>query len=233
MRNQPIQTRSAAPHIAVKVLGDRVRKTYHEGVDRPGIATEKFRREFDAYKRFEGLGTPFTPGLMAYDEDGLWLEIEGVADGHTVAYANKQARDRHLSTAFFPQGLMSPATARTLPKFDVILLLSAFHEIYEAFDEEDAYRLFGDLLKACGRKMIFESASTNNRYSRERTVLAKDNDRDAIEAWVRELASRSAGWRVRFVGETSYTNEEPHRYMFAIESAAESSPESPPTDTAP
>ena len=31
--------------------------------------------------------------------------------GHTVAYADKKARDRHLSTAYFARGLMSPATA--------------------------------------------------------------------------------------------------------------------------
>ncbi len=153
--------------------------------------------------------------------------------GHTVAYADKKARDGRLSTAYFARGLMSPATARTLPKFDVILLLSAFHEIYQSFDEEDAYRLFDDLLKACGRKLIFEPASINNRYSRERAVLAKDNDRDAIEAWVRDLASRSPGWHVRYVGETSYTADEPYRYMFVIESAAGSSAALPFTETGP
>ena len=71
--------------ITIETMGGRVRKTFHEGVARPGIATDKFRRELDAYRRFEELGTQFTPAMTGYDEDGLWLEIERVADGRTLA----------------------------------------------------------------------------------------------------------------------------------------------------
>ena len=84
MRNRPIQTRSAAPHVAVKVLRDRVRKTYREGVALPGLATAKFRRESAAYRRFAELGVDFAPRLLGCDEHDLWLETELVAERRTL-----------------------------------------------------------------------------------------------------------------------------------------------------
>lgn len=134
-----------------------------------------------------------------------------------VEYAANRAREQGLPTVFFAHGLMTPEAACGLPTFDVILLVSTFHEIFNACGEARAYQLFDDLLKACRRKLIFEPASTNDRYSREKPVLARDNDRDAVETWVRALVSRSPGWRTRYVGETRYTNAEPHRFMFVIE----------------
>lgn len=80
-----VPVRRKPEHILVESLGDRVRKTYREGIVRPGVAAEKFLRELAAYRRFAELGATFVPALLACDEDALWLEIERVADGRTLA----------------------------------------------------------------------------------------------------------------------------------------------------
>lgn len=142
----------------------------------------------------------------------------GIDDlAHPVEFATEQARAQGLSNALFAQGQLTPEVARRLPSFDVILMVSTFHEIFQVFGPDLAYRMFDDLLAACRQKMIFEPASTNDRYSGSHALFIKENDRTAIESWVCSIASRSPGWRVRFVGKTQYTNAEPYRFMFAIE----------------
>lgn len=137
----------------------------------------------------------------------------------TVAYARRAAEARGLDTALFFNGALTPEAVRCMPRFDVILFLSSYHDFHHAYGGQRAFALFDDLLRVCRRKMLFEPASTSRRFSKSEPVFDRDNDRDAIEAWVRALVARSSGWRARYVGATPYSDIEPYRFMFAVERA--------------
>ena len=74
----------ANEHITVEFLPDRVRKTYREGVLKPGLATAKFHREVAAFQRFDALDVEFVPKLLDVDRAGLSLETDWVAAGRTL-----------------------------------------------------------------------------------------------------------------------------------------------------
>ena len=141
--------------------------------------------------------------------------IDGLA--HAVEYAQREQTRQRLQTVFFSHGLLTPEVARNLPLFDVIILVSSFHEIVQAYGEEKANILFDDLLKSCRQKVIFEPSSDCHRYGVTPPLFSPNKDLAGIEKWVQSLVARSPGWKVRYVGKTVYTNEEPYRFMFVIE----------------
>lgn len=73
-----------APDITVEIKGKRVRKIFHVRTGDAGSAKAKFARELAAYRRLGALGADFVPGLLDWDEEGLWLETDLVAGGRTM-----------------------------------------------------------------------------------------------------------------------------------------------------
>ncbi|NKB49967.1 MAG: methyltransferase domain-containing protein [Alphaproteobacteria bacterium] len=136
-----------------------------------------------------------------------------------VRYARHEAAQRNLDTALFFNAPLTPEAVERMPHFDVILFMSSFHDFHQVYGGARAYEMFDNLLRACRQKMILEPASTTKRFSATEPVFSKDNDREAIEEWVRTLVARSPGWTVRYVGETAYSEVEPYRFMFSIERA--------------
>ena len=136
-------------------------------------------------------------------------------DQNAIDYAARTANEEVVECAHFSRGALTPSGAEALPEFDVILLLSSFHEIMSAYGKDRAYRIFDRLLAKC-QVLIFEPASANSRYNQSDDVFGRDNDRDSIQQWVQSLADRSGGCTVAYIGATDYTNEEPQRFMFSI-----------------
>lgn len=132
----------------------------------------------------------------------------------TIEYASRAARKEGLTNVFFTVGSLTPENAECLPKFDVIILASVFHEIYAAFGRKNAHEMFRSILNACNKKLFLECSSLNIKYGEGNRIFEKDNDLACIEKWVRKLVPKSSGWKVKFIGQTEYTYKEPYRYMF-------------------
>lgn len=132
-----------------------------------------------------------------------------------VRRAARVAAGEGRATAYFARGLVTPQAARTLPEFDVILLLSVMHQLFKRFGEAAARAMLADLLGSCRTKLFLEMAGINRKYGR--AVLSRDNDGASVDELVRALVP--AGWRARFLGAVPYTEEEPHRFLYVVERA--------------
>jgi SAM-dependent methyltransferase len=132
-----------------------------------------------------------------------------------IRFARDQARREGLGSAYFATGAVSPRGSTLLPSFDVILFLSAYHQISKRYGEGSARACLDGLLGACSKKMIFEPASINRKYAEP--VLERENDEECVATWVRGIISRD--WRIRCLGACSYSSEEPRRFLFVLERA--------------
>lgn len=139
--------------------------------------------------------------------------IEGKPEA--VRRAARAAAEEGRATAYFAQGLVTPQVARALPEFDVILLLSVMHQIFNRFGEGEARAMLTDLLRSCRTRLFLEMAGINRKYGQ--AVLSRDNDRASVDELVRGLVP--AGWRARFQGAVPYTEEEPNRFLYVVERA--------------
>ena len=142
-----------------------------------------------------------------------WLAWGVDGKQEAISYAQQCSQRDGLSSAFFSAGLISPNMARHLPKFDVVLLLSAYHQVSKQHGEPCARAFFASVLGACRKKLIFEPASVNRKYASP--IFDRDNDIETIQSFVKSILP--SGWHVRCFGSIAYTPEEPFRHLFCIE----------------
>lgn len=133
----------------------------------------------------------------------------------TIKYATQDAQKHELENAFFSVGLLNLENSRKLPKFDVIIIVATFQEVWSRYGPEAGREIFRNLLNACNQRLIFEPASINCKYGSK--VFGKDNDLASIEAWINDLTRQVPGWQASYVGKTENTENEPYRFMFLIE----------------
>ena len=137
--------------------------------------------------------------------------IEGRAEA--IDRATKASATFPGCNVYFANGLLDPRAARHLPVFDVILLLSVFHQFVKHHGKTVATALIGDLLKSCRQKLFIEMAGINRKYGH--SVFALENDQASVDELVRRLVP--AGWTMRFVGAIPYTDEEANRFLYVLE----------------
>jgi len=139
-------------------------------------------------------------------------------DEEVIQYANRAvAKAGKQDSVTYKTTDITPEVLHSMPKFDSALMLSMFQEIYFHQGGENAKAVMGEVLDHCQRFLVFETATTNIKYSNTDIVFAQDNDQKSITQWVESLAGIRSGWTVRFWGRTAYTNEEPYRLMYLFE----------------
>jgi len=148
-----------------------------------------------------------------YTSELGWFSMGIDTDRVAIEYAVDSTRDR--CNVVFAVAPLSRDLVNTLPRFDVIAMLSSFQEIYVALGREEALYCLGVMLDKCNSKLLFEPASTNEKFHDE--IFKKDNDEKAVTDWVVSLIENYPEWHVRKVGKTCYSDTEPYRYLYAIE----------------
>lgn len=105
---------------------------------------------------------------------------------------------------------LTPDNVRSLPTFDVIVIMQVFHHLCVAFGQEDACRILKTLWDRTGHKMIFEVESSGKA---EEVFSTKMPDMgEESEAWIRRFFEDLGCADIRAI----YRDEGHRRSVFAI-----------------
>jgi len=150
-----------------------------------------------------------------------WQALGLDLNENAIDYANKAAsRAGKQDDVSYRVQVLSPEVLAELEQYDAVLMLSMFQEIYFHQGRESAMAVLGSVFDLCRDFVVFETATTNIKYSETDVLFDANNDQEAITRWVESLAKLRLGWEVRYYGKTAYTNEEPYRLMFIFERKA-------------
>ena len=106
---------------------------------------------------------------------------------------------------------LDPDNVRSLPTFDVVIVLQVFHHLCAAYGADEASGILRQLWGKSRRKLIFETEPSARAEEPFRSAMP-DMGNDS-EAWVRGFFRERGCGDVRVI----YRDEKRHRSVFVIE----------------
>jgi SAM-dependent methyltransferase len=136
---------------------------------------------------------------------------------HVLRDINQVFGSQSAAYGVFP---IQEANIASIPRFDLILLLSVHHQL--TYHHGDAYtrRVVKQLIETARQYLVIEFAATAAKYRFSKPQFI-DNDEATVtayaEAWLRELAGNAA---IRYLGKNregkSDGTSEPYRFVFLV-----------------
>lgn len=197
------------------------------GVPLTGHYQDKLAGSFEERARlFDGaIGTPRGSLLDVgcnlgdftahYAKLGMWAV--GV-DIKAELIAEAQSRHGFVPNAAFMVSPIDSRSVRSLPRFDVTLLLSVHHHWLAAYGPEVAGKMLRDIVRRTRRVVIFGSASRNARFGKYPPGFI-DNDEASVTGYHEAHLTEHVGDLVEIepLGKTRCVGErEPFRWAWAL-----------------
>jgi SAM-dependent methyltransferase len=142
---------------------------------------------------------------------GIELKPDVVAD----------AREYHeeRNNLAFINSRVSLETLPALPQFDVVLLLSVYHQWYEAYGEETAKEMLSLLARKTNQRLFFEAAGQKSKYG-DSDLPFTDFDENTIVDYNLKFLNQllSDGFEITYLGPSPRRkNATGERYVFMCE----------------
>lgn len=110
----------------------------------------------------------------------------------------------------------SSQSAKLIPKFDAVLLLSVHHQWYAGKSKLVADEIFQQVISIANKAVFIEFAALNSKYGD--TSQFTDNDENSIKYFAYSFLEKfSPKEKIKFLGSCPESSCEPVRYMFMID----------------
>lgn len=157
-------------------------------------------------------------GMLTIAAANHGMEAHGV-DLNAEAIDSAKRAARRVDGATFELRRLSADDIRGLPEFDVVLLLSVFHQ-WVALDGEEAARAkLADLAGKARSRFYFEPASIRAKYGTSPPAITDADERSIVQVntkLVEDVAGE--GSQVRYLGATPTVDaDEGFRCLFVVE----------------
>ena len=147
---------------------------------------------------------------------GLWSV--GIERTEALVHESRR-RHRNVQNCHFICSELDPPTAKKLPRFDVLLLLSVYHRWHAGYGPERAVQMLKDLTAATGRLVIFEGPSRTSRYKTDKPDFTSNDETSVTEYYSAFLKTHLGPMSsaIRLLGKAPCVGErEPYRWTFAV-----------------
>ena len=105
--------------------------------------------------------------------------------------------------------------AKSIPKFDAVLLLSVHHQWYANFHEEEADSLVKAAISIAKRVVLIEFAALNSKYLFSDRF--EDNDEESVRNFaLNYLSQLQPHLEITYIGKCPESVHEPFRFLFMI-----------------
>lgn len=139
--------------------------------------------------------------------------IDGNREAISFARKKTEAEER-LS---FMLWKMTPDDLGKIPEFDVVLLLSVYHQWVALYGNDEAGLMLRNVSGKCRRKLFFEPASIQRKYGVYKQNFVDGDERSVVEFNV-QMISDVTGLKVRFLGRSEAPDaDERFRSLFIAE----------------
>lgn len=157
-------------------------------------------------------------GLLTARAADIGLLALGV-DTNAGAVAAARAEFAERPDLAFMQHTLDRDGIGRLPRFDVVLLLSVYHQWVEADGNDTAEAMLADVVSLARRRVMFETASVARKYGGHVPPALVEHP-DGVVGYVAELLERVSppGAHIRHLGPTPTPDEdEVVRHLFAVD----------------
>lgn len=149
-------------------------------------------------------------------QEGL-ISIGIDADSRAIDVA--QASSRGESRIAYMLWRMQPEDLARLPQFDIILLLSVYHQWVASYGNQVALEMLATLRGKARHKLFFEPASLKSKYGDHPPSIV-DNDEQSIAHHNLEVLASDSRFRVRVLGASQTpSSKEAFRLLLIAERA--------------
>jgi SAM-dependent methyltransferase len=107
-------------------------------------------------------------------------------------------------------------SAKCIPSFDAVLLLSVHHQWYASRSKSEADRMFAEIVSIARLVVFVEFAALTAKFGRLERFI--DNDAASVQSFAQTYLERFApSEKIRLLGACPESRHEPERFMFMLE----------------